>query len=79
MTWSQFCMVPKPPLRNSRGGVPPGVSTAWSWVSAAGIISCPDMAIGPFGLARSGIQSSPGEVRSGPPPEQVKRLKKGPG
>jgi hypothetical protein len=32
------------------------------------------MAIGPFGLARIGIQSSPGEVRSGLPLEQVKRL-----
>ena len=56
MTSSQFRTLPKPPLRNSRGGVPPGVSTAWSWVSAAGIMSCPDMAIGPFGLARIGIQ-----------------------
>src|SRR4051794_33535879 len=45
MTRLQFCRVPKPPLRKSRAGVPPGSSTAWSRVSAAGTMSCRDMAI----------------------------------
>ena len=31
----QFCTVPKPPLRKSRAGVPPSVSTTWSRVSPA--------------------------------------------
>jgi uncharacterized RDD family membrane protein YckC len=48
MTRSQFRRLPKPPLRKSSGGVPPGVSRVWSWVSAVGMVSCRDMMVEPF-------------------------------
>jgi len=47
MTRRQFCTVPKPTQSNSTAGLPPGASTAWSRVSAAGIMGCRDIAVEP--------------------------------